>query len=170
MKENGLSKMKKHEIFIKNEQKAVSITPATRKLMKAAITEALRYEGFEDAAEVSVTIVDNAAIHRLNLEHRDVDRPTDVLSFPMYDEEDAEMTGFEEYGDTVILGDIVLSAEKALEQANEYGHSAEREIAFLCVHSTLHLLGYDHERSEEEEKDMFRRQEEILKKMDLERG
>jgi len=156
---------KRHDIFIKNEQKAVKITPEIRKLIKTAVTEALAFEEFDEKAEVSVTITDNAAIHELNLEHRGVDRPTDVLSFPLFEDDDDDAM---EYG-AVVLGDIVLSIEKAAEQAEEYGHSIEREIAFLCVHSVLHLLGYDHETSEEDEKDMFSRQEMILVKMGLER-
>jgi len=101
---------------------------------------------------VSITFTDNESIRELNREYRDIDRATDVLSFPMDDE-----------GDDVVLGDIVISLERAKEQAIEYGHSLEREISFLCVHSTLHLLGYDHETGEEDEKEMFMKQEEILK-------
>lgn len=155
--------VKRHDIFITNNQKTVKITPEIRKLIKTAITEALAYENFDSKAEVSVTITDNERIHELNFKHRGVDRPTDVLSFPMYeDDEDMDISR-----EAAVLGDIVISAEKALEQAEEYGHSPEREIAFLCVHSVLHLLGYDHETSEDDERDMFRRQEEILNKIGL---
>ena len=90
----------------------------------------------------------------MNRESRGVDRPTDVLSFPVFDED---------FGVGLsVLGDIVISYETAVRQANEYGHAVEREIAFLTVHSMLHLLGYDHETSPEDEKEMFARQEEIL--------
>ncbi|MBO5275050.1 MAG: rRNA maturation RNase YbeY [Clostridia bacterium] len=156
----------KHTIYITNEQKLIPVTPALRALIKKAITGALKYEEIEDAAEVSVTLVDNARIHELNLEHRDVDRPTDVLSFPMFEDEGLDED--EALGE-LILGDIVLSLERAKEQAEEYGHSFERECAFLCVHSVLHLLGYDHEISEEEEKEMFARQEAILQELGITR-
>ncbi|MBQ4573930.1 MAG: rRNA maturation RNase YbeY [Clostridia bacterium] len=156
----------KHTIYITNEQKLIPVTPALRTLIKKAITGALKYEEIEDAAEVSVTLVDNARIHELNLEHRDVDRPTDVLSFPMFEDEGLDED--EALGE-LILGDIVLSLERAKEQAEEYGHSFERECAFLCVHSVLHLLGYDHEISEEEEKEMFAKQEAILQELGITR-
>jgi len=92
-------------------------------------------------AEVSITLTDNAYIHTLNKEYRGMDRPTDVLSFALREGEEPEITGGPEAD---ILGDIVLSVERAEEQAAEYGHSLRREIAFLTVHGMLHLLGYDH--------------------------
>lgn len=147
-------------IFIENEQHLFKCNFALKHLLHLAIRATLVYEGFGRPAEVSVTLVDNAAIHTLNREQRGVDRPTDVLSFPLFDEDYGD-------GEYCLLGDIVLSMERASEQAKEYGHSLEREVAFLTVHSMLHLLGYDHETSEEDEKDMFRRQEEILAGMGL---
>ncbi len=153
----------KHKIYLENAQKKLPLTPALRKLVRDAITAALAYEEFDSVAEVSVTLVDNAQIHEMNRQYRDVDRPTDVLSFPIFDDE-----GLEDAGATV-LGDIVLSLEQAQIQAAEYGHSMEREVAFLCVHSVLHLLGYDHETSPEDEKEMFARQEAVLIKMGLPR-
>ncbi len=155
-----------NKIYISNEQDKVEVTPALRGLVRRAVTKALKYEKFPYKAEISVTFTDNKGIHALNLEHRGIDRPTDVLSFPLYDA--GEMDKPDSDGQ-LPLGDIVLSLEKASEQAKEYGHSFEREVAFLCVHSVLHLLGYDHELGESEEKDMFFRQEEVLKKMKLER-
>lgn len=155
---------KKPTVFTRNDQKAVPVTPALRALVRRAVKEALAYEGFDSASEVSVTFTDNAGIHALNLTHRGVDRPTDVLSFPLWDGE-----AYDTDGDAVLLGDIVLSLEKAEEQATAYGHSFEREVAFLTVHSMLHLLGYDHETSEEEEKEMFARQEAVLAAMGLTR-
>lgn len=148
---------KKAIVLIKNDQKNVKITPAIRALVKKAVQCSLDYEGFEYNAEVSVTFTDNERIHKLNFEYRNVDRPTDVLSFPMC-EGDFEADNF----GTVWLGDIVLSMEKAKAQAEEYNHSFERELAFLTVHSMLHLLGYDHETSKEDENNMFARQEAIL--------
>ncbi len=133
-----------------------------RRLICRAVKTALAYEGFGRSAEVSVTVVDNETIHGMNLEHRGIDRPTDVLSFPMFDED------FDD-GEDAVLGDIVISLEKAKEQAEEYGHSLKREIAFLTVHSVLHLLGYDHEEGKAQESEMFARQEAILGKMGLKR-
>ncbi|MBQ8641998.1 MAG: rRNA maturation RNase YbeY [Clostridia bacterium] len=127
--------------------------------LKKAIRAALIYENFNRDVMVSVTFTDNEGIRELNREYRSKDSATDVLSFPMYAMEGDD---FPEPDMTAQLGDIVLSLERAGEQAEEYGHSFRRETAFLTVHSMLHLLGYDHERSEEEEKDMFRRQEEIM--------
>lgn len=154
----------KHRIYLSNQQKQMKVTATERKWIKDAIAAALAYEQFSTMAEVSVTLVDNAQIHEMNKEYRQVDRPTDVLSFPIFDEE-----GLEDNGASV-LGDIVLSLEQAAIQAEQYGHSLQREICFLCVHSVLHLLGYDHETGEEDEKEMFARQEEIMTQMGLQRG
>ena len=152
----------KNKVYITNDQKIIPTDRALYALIRRAIKAALEFEDFQRECEVSVTLVDNEQIHEMNLEARGVDRPTDVLSFPMFDED------FDD-GEMAILGDIVLSLEKAAAQAQEYGHSFDREVAFLTVHSVLHLLGYDHELSEDDEKDMFFRQEEILKIMNLER-
>jgi probable rRNA maturation factor len=154
----------KRSVLIKNNQKKVVTTPPLRRLVKAAIGATLDFEDFTADSEVSVTFTDNEKIHVLNREYRDVDRPTDVLSFPLYEGEELGQA----FG-PVVLGDIVLSLEKAKAQAEEYGHSFEREVAFLTVHSTLHLLGYDHETSEEDETDMFRRQNAIMDLMGLSR-
>ncbi len=148
------------QIYIENRQHLFKFNFALKHLLHLAIRAALTYEGFERPAEISVTLVDNAQIHRLNLERRGIDRPTDVLSFPLFDDDYHD-------GECCVLGDIVLSMERAAEQAKAYGHSLEREVAFLTVHSMLHLLGYDHEASPEDEADMFRRQEEILAAMGL---
>lgn len=151
-----------HDIFIKNEQDIITVTPELKKLIVKAVADSLKYEEFPDKCEVSVTLVDNEEIHVLNREYRDVDRPTDVLSFPIFDEDDM--------GGKTVLGDIVLSLERAGEQAEEFGHSFEREVAFLTVHSMLHLLGYDHEEGKAQESEMFTRQEAILCKMGLARN
>ncbi len=159
-----------NKVYISNEQSSVSVTSAVRGLIRRAIGQALKFERFPFDAEISVTLTDDQSIHVLNREHRNVDRPTDVLSFPMYEPDEIDgIYDSDSEDQPIALGDIVLSLEKAEAQAKEYGHSFERETAFLCVHSVLHLLGYDHELGEEEEKDMFSRQEEILKKMKLER-
>lgn len=159
----------KLKVFFSNAQKAVAITPEIKKLLRKAIKTALEYEDFGRDAEVSVSFVNNDEIHELNRDYRGVDRPTDVLSFPMLDG-DADEGDVDIGADSVVLGDIIISAEKAAEQAAAYGHSVERELAFLAVHSTLHLLGYDHEHSKEEEKDMFERQEKILTLAGVPRG
>ncbi|MBA4547748.1 rRNA maturation RNase YbeY [Thermoactinomyces intermedius] len=143
-----------------NEAEQESLSVIFKALRAAARAENL------PPADVAVTVVDNEQIHALNKEYRQVDRPTDVLSFPLWEpEEDWVITEEEE---TVPLGDIVISYPKAKEQAEEYGHSIERELGFLAVHGFLHLLGYDHETAEEE-KEMFQRQEEILQQAGLHR-
>lgn len=134
-------------------------------LIEKVIEESLLYEGIRDDCEVSVSIVDNDEIHRLNLKHRGIDRPTDVLSFPLIDYEKESLP---KNGSKVYLGDIVISIDKAEEQAREYSHSLEREIGFLTAHSMLHLLGYDH-MTEPDERVMFAKQEEILERLGLKR-
>ena len=136
------------------------------RLIKNAIAETLKSEEFTDNCEASVTIVTEERIRELNKEYRQKDAVTDVLSFPMYTRDEL----LAEPGDVRIpIGDIVICLQRAKEQAEAYGHSLEREIAFLTVHSVLHLLGYDHEISPEAEKEMFLRQEEILATMGLDR-
>ena len=152
----------RHVIDITNNQDKLPFPSSFRVLIRRAVKAALKSEAFDRPCEVSVTIVDNEEIHAINLEHRGIDRPTDVLSFPMFDED------FDD-GEACVLGDIVISLEKAKEQAESYGHSIEREIAFLTVHSVLHLLGYDHEEGKAEESEMFEKQEKILEAMGLTR-
>lgn len=134
-------------------------------LIKTVVKASLNYEHIKDDAEISFTLTDNETIHNLNKQHRDIDRPTDVLSFPLIDfttESLADVAG------TIYLGDIIISIEKAKAQAEEYGHSLERELGFLTAHSMLHLLGYDHI-VPEEEKVMFAKQEAILSSIGLTR-
>ena len=135
----------------------------TKSIVRAAIRAALAYEGFTRNCEVSVTFCDNEYIRSLNAEFRGKDSATDVLSFPIYEKGEALVTEDE----PVTLGDIVLSFERTEEQAKELGHSFHRELAFLTIHSTLHLLGYDHELSEEDDEDMCRRQREILETLEI---
>lgn len=149
--------------YITNEQEKIEFLPEYEELIKKAVEGTLAYEGIDRSCEISVTFTDNESIRELNREYRDIDRETDVLSFPMGDMDELDGDG------DVVLGDVVISLEKAKEQAKEYGHSLEREISFLCVHSCLHLLGYDHETGEEDEKEMFGKQEEILQKIGQER-
>ena len=111
----------------------------------------------------ATSFCDNTHIQTLNLEFRDKDAPTDVLSFPIYEVGEAYTT--EDV--PLTLGDIVISLERAAVQAEEIGNTYLQEVAFLTVHSVLHLLGYDHERSPEDEEEMFRRQKEIVKTLDI---
>lgn len=138
----------------------------TKNLIRKAVRTTLRSEKFPDDAEVSVTLTDNEEIHVLNREYRGVDRPTDVLSFPMA-EDDENIGDFDMDKNAVLLGDIVISVEKIEEQAKEYMHSFERELAYLVIHSTLHLLGYDHVTGEDDEKAMTQKQDKIIESMGL---
>ena len=158
----------KVRVYFTNKQSKRRIGERLTFLIETAIEKTLRHERFRKNAELSVTFVDNGEIHALNREFRGKDKPTDVLSFPLFEADE----GFEvdpAIG-AVALGDIVISAERAKEQADEYGHSFAREVCFLAVHSTLHLLGYDHEVSEEDEKYMNETQEYVLAKMGLRRA
>ena len=141
------------------------ITYKLKRLVRRAVCESLEYESFYNDAEVSVTFTDNEGIRALNAEYRGIDKETDVLSFPLTDFEGGEEPPADEAA--ISLGDIVVSLEKARTQAEEFGHSFQREVAFLCVHSMLHLLGYDHVDSDEDDAEMRRRQSEILVKMGL---
>ena len=140
---------------------------AHEELIQKAAEAALCYENFPQDAEIEVLFASLEEIREINMEQRGIDRPTDVLSFPM--EEEPFEAEADPSTDAVLLGSMVLCLEKAKQQAEEYGHSEEREIAFLTVHSVLHLLGYDHELGEEEEREMFAKQEEILQEMGLTR-
>ena len=133
-------------------------------IIRRAISATLLHRGFPYDATVSVTLCDNEYIRKLNSEYRGVDRHTDVLSFPIYDDGNFDIS---ECIDGAVLGDIVISIERAKEQAKEIGNGFLREIAFLTVHSTLHLLGYDHERSEEEDELQCRLQKEIVESIEI---
>ena len=144
-------------IYFENMQDKHRVDYALKILVRDAIEATLAYESVTADCEVSVTFADNEGIRAINREYRQIDAPTDVLSFPL----------FEEQGGKKQLGDIVLSLERCAAQAAEFGHSFARECAFLTVHSTLHLLGYDHVNGEDEEKDMRNRQTAIVEKMGL---
>ena len=156
----------KLKIYFTNEQDKRKIGLRLKLLIRKAVIGALRYEKFTLPASVSVTFTDNEGIRAFNREYREIDKATDVLSFPMYDFRNGEEP---EEGERVCLGDIVLSLERAEEQAEEFGHSFEREAAFLTVHSVLHLLGYDHLLSEEDDIDMRKRQKDIMNEIGLPR-
>ena len=133
-------------------------------VVDAVMEETLTEENCPYEAQVNLLITDNEGICEFNREHRGVDAPTDVLSFPMSENDEFDV-GPET--NRILLGDIVISVERAREQAAEYGHSFEREICFLATHSMFHLLGYDHEISAEEEKIMFDKQERVLKRLGI---
>lgn len=154
----------KTKIYFENNQEKEIISYGLKMLIRHSVEATLLYEEIDDHCEVSVTFVDNEEIREINRKFRNIDRATDVLSFPLFDEDgmDAHVEELD-----CMLGDIVLSLERAREQAAEFGHSFEREVAFLTVHSVLHLLGYDHELSDEDDADMRRRQTEIVEKMGL---
>ena len=147
-------------IYFENDQDKMQISYKLKRLVRLSVEATLAYEEIDRDLEVSVTFIDNEGIRKLNRNYRKIDKATDVLSFPLFD--------FEGDGDAMedelcnMLGDIVISLERAAEQAEEFGHSFEREVAFLTVHSMLHLLGYDHETSEEDELDMRRRQTAVM--------
>lgn len=155
----------KNIILIENCQEKEPVFKETHNLINVVITKSLEYMGVDNRCEVSVTLTDDEHIHKLNREHRNVDKPTDVLSFPQYEAD--ELDNFDPY-ETVVLGDIVISLEHARKQSEEYGHSYIRELAFLCVHSVLHLLGYDHI-EKEDEKVMLGLQKEILNEIGITR-
>lgn len=148
-----------------NEQDKLAPPEDIERLIEQCTAAALAEEDIGDDAEVSVTLVDNARIREINAETRDINSETDVLSFPLGDE-----SGFEVNpdNDAILLGDIVISLEKAKAQAEEYGHGFRREVAFLITHSLFHLLGYDH-MTEDEEKEMFAKQEKVLQKLGITR-
>lgn len=160
------------KVAIRNEQKKFKVTKEMRDLVRSAAGAALEYMDFPKNVEISVMFTDNENIRELNNMHRGIDRATDVLSFPLFEyDEDGNIIedelDFNPNGE-MYLGDIVISLERAAEQAEEYGHSMEREVGFLTVHSMLHLFGYDHMTPEDEE-EMFGYQREILDRMGLKR-
>jgi len=146
------------EVLINNLQDKVELTKELENLLEKVTNKALNEKNVRQEGEVSFALVDNDYIQQLNKQYRSKDKPTDVLSFPM----DSLASG-EAY---VVLGDIIISLEKAVEQAADYGHSLDRELAFLTVHGVLHLLGYDHE-DEQEREEMEKEQENILVAMGI---
>lgn len=158
--------MRTVKVIISNDQKTVKIPRGTRLLVRRCCHAVLDEENFDGNAEVSVTFVDNEKIHELNLKHRNIDRETDVLSFPL-----GENGVYDVDLDTgaKLLGDIVISIQKAMEQAEEYNHSLQREIGFLTVHSMLHLLGYDHVDGGLQQVHMREKEETVLTKLGLKR-
>lgn len=152
-------------VLFSDEQDKLTLDFDAVQLAEDCAREALIEEEIEDDAEVSLTFTDNAGIRELNKRYREIDRETDVLSFPMLGEDGFEVNP---ETDALLLGDIVISLEKAKAQSEEYGHSMKREVAFLMAHSLFHLLGYDH-MSPEEEAEMFAKQENVLRRLGITR-
>ena len=138
-------------------------------IINKVVQTVLELENIKHDLSIYITLTNNEEIHKINKEYREVDRPTDVLSFPMYEREEIENLRIEKSDDIEeILGDIIISIPKVKEQAKEYGHSYERELAYLTTHGMLHLLGYDH--MIEEEKIIMREHEEkVLEKLNIHR-
>ena len=158
--------MAKVKLYVSNQQKKIAVPNGLRTTIRKCCEQALKDEGFEELAEVSLTYVDNETIKKMNKEYRNKDTVTDVLSFPLGENGEYDLNP-----DTgrLMLGDIVISLERAEEQAKEYGHSFERETTFLATHSMFHLLGYDHENSAEEDELMRKKQSAVLEKLGISR-
>ena len=159
-----------HRIILEAE---VEAPDTVEPLLRRVISAALEAEGMDLPCEINVLLTDDEGIQQVNLDMRGVDRPTDVLSFPMFDLSPGEKPGEEhEDPDTglVPLGDMCISLERAAAQAEEYGHSVERELSYLAVHSVLHLLGYDHMDEGPMKAQMRRREEHILEGLGIRRG
>lgn len=154
------------KVFIKNNQREVKIPTGLRLLIRRCCQAVLISEGFMDIAEVSVSFVSNQEIKTLNNQYRNKNAVTDVLSFPLG--EDGNYDKNNETG-AFLLGDVVISMETALKQAHMYGHSVEREVGFLTVHSMLHLMGYDHESCPLEAAKMREKEETILEGLGISR-
>ncbi len=143
-------------IYFDNRQDLIKIDEEIENIVEKSIEAALKEIEFTDDYEVSVSFVGDNEIHELNRDYRGVDRTTDVLSFPMDDEF------------TNMLGDIVININKVIEQAKEYGHSEKREISYLTVHSSLHLMGFDHE-EEEDKKEMRAVEDRVMENLEISR-
>ena len=154
----------KIKVIITNRQKDVPIPTGLRMLVRRCCTAVLQMENFQGAAEVSVSFVNNEQIKELNAQYRNKDIETDVLSFGM--SEDGKYDIDPQTG-AQILGDVVISMEKAMEQANIYGHSLQREVGYLTCHSVLHLLGYDHEDNNLERIRMREKEEAVMDMLGL---
>lgn len=143
-------------IYFDNRQDLIEIDSSIEEIVEISVKAALDEIDYKDHYEVSVSFVGDEEIHELNRDYRGVDRTTDVLSFPMDDEF------------TNMLGDIVININKVIEQAKEYGHSEKREISYLTVHSTLHLMGYDHE-EELDKKEMREVEKRVMERLEISR-
>ena len=159
--------MGKVKVYIKNNQSQIKVPVGIRLLIRKCCIAVLKIENFKEDAEVSVSFVDNSEIRQLNKDFRNIDKSTDVLSFPLGENGQYD---YNNETNAYLLGDIVISLETAEKQANIYGHSLEREIGFLTVHSMLHLLGYDHETSKLDARKMREKEESVLEKLGVSRS
>ena len=159
-------RMAKLKVYIRNNQNVVKVPVGIRLLIRRCCQAVLTTENFNRNTEVSVSFVDNKEIRNLNRIYRDKDKSTDVLSFPLGENGEYDVNAETGY---VMLGDVVISLETAVKQAEMFGHSLEREVGFLTVHSMLHLLGYDHETSSLDERIMREKEEAVLEKLGISR-
>lgn len=157
----------KVKVIISNDQNTVKVPSGVRLLIRRCCHAVLLLEGFSNPAEISVRFVDNEQIKELNAQYRNIDKETDVLSFPLGENGEYDINP---ETNACLLGDIVISVQKAMEQAQEYNHSLDREIAFLTVHSMLHLLGYDHVNGGLEAVRMREKEETVLTQLGLKRN
>ena len=144
------------KIIINNEQNKIEFGLEMEQLVQSVLNQAATFYELDERCEVGITLVDNEEIRQINAEYRQIDSPTDVLSFALDEGEEFPVLPEEEH----LLGDIIISLERAQEQAIEYGHSLSREVAYLLIHGLLHLLGYDH--MQEADKVVMREQEELV--------
>lgn len=172
MKASDMNDIARDKVIIENEQDKKNVDTETLKLLEDTVILSLELGSFDTGCEICITLVDDDRICEINRQFRKVNSSTDVLSFPMVHMYEGRIISGEGDYDMdqgiLLLGDIVISLEKAEKQAEEYGHSFERELAFLTSHGCLHLMGYDHENDEQEMK-MLARQEMVLNKMGLKR-
>lgn len=152
------------KVIITNNQKEIKIPTGVRMLIRRTCNAVLKLENFEGAAEISVTLVDNEEIKTLNTQYRNKQMDTDVLSFPMGEDGNYDIN---QSTGAKVLGDIVISMPKVVEQAERFGHSLNREISYLTAHSMLHLLGYDHENGGLDKVRMREKEETIMAQMGL---
>lgn len=159
-------------VLIEDLQDRIKVTDDMKELVERVVNCSLEYEKFSIPSEISVMFVDNEYICEINREHRNIDKPTDVLSFPIVDMYEGVINSdsgdFDLDEELLLLGDIVISLEMTKLQAQEYGHSFERELAFLVTHGVFHLLGYDHD-TQEREKKMISKQYGVLEVLNLSR-
>ena len=158
-------------LYIDDRQEKIKPTEELIDKIKATIDFALKEEGVKIPYQISLLFVDNEEIREINKEFRNIDKETDVLSFPIFEKKDIDML---RKNDEVVdknmpqdvLGDIIISVKKVEEQAEEYGHSIERELAYMIVHGFYHLMGYDH-MNDEDKKAMREKEEKVLKSLDI---
>ncbi|MDD4170157.1 MAG: rRNA maturation RNase YbeY [Desulfotomaculaceae bacterium] len=149
------------QVFVSNLQEEVALDNNLADFLVLVVQEAIKGRGYEDEAEISLVFVNDNYIRDLNLQYRGIDSPTDVLSFAMLEGEPLQ-------GGEAMLGDVVISLQAARRQAEEYGHSFRREVAYLTIHGVLHLIGYDHQ-TEDERRIMRNHEEELLARLELSR-